>query len=269
MKAPIFKDAVVIVTGASRGIGRELARQLASQGARLALAARHQPALESAAAECQGLGGQAIVIPTDVSQEKACAELVQETVERFGRIDMLINNAGITMWAEFDQVRDLSMFEQVMRVNYLGSLYTTYYALPYLKQTRGRIVGVCSLAGRAGIPSRSGYSASKHAMAGFFDALRIELDSAGVSVSLVYPGFVATGSQERGFGADGQPLGKNPIRLADAMTPEKCAAIILKVAARRQREEVMTLRGKLAQWIKLISPGIVDRLALKAIQTGR
>jgi NAD(P)-dependent dehydrogenase (short-subunit alcohol dehydrogenase family) len=267
-----FKDSVVLITGASSGIGREMARQLARQGARLVLAARRETELTAVAEECRALGPQdlqVLVVPTDVSEPAQCEALVRQTVDRFGRIDMLVNNAGVTMWARFDEVKELSIFDKIIRTNYLGSVYCTYFALPYLKQTRGRIVAVSSLAGKNGVPTRSGYAASKHAMAGFFDSLRIELAGSGVSVTVIYPGFVATGVQARAFDVTGKPLGKNPVQVAKVMQTDECAAIILRAAARRQREEVMELRGKLGLWIKLVFPGLVDRIAARAIQTGR
>lgn len=269
MEKNTFNNSVVIVTGASHGIGRALALQLADQGARLALAARSSDRLEALAEEIRGRGGQALAVPTDVADPSACRALVEGTLQAFGQIDMLVNDAGQTMWARFDQVQDLGIFEQVMRVNYLGSLYCTYYALPELKRSRGRIVGVCSLAGKTGIPERSGYAASKHAMTGFFDTLRIELEGSGVSVTMIYPAFVATGSQERGFGADGKPLGSNPLQSDKVMTADRCAAIILRAAARRQREEILSLRGKLGLWLKLAAPAWVDRMAQRAIREGR
>ncbi len=268
-RSAVFQDAVVIITGASSGIGRELACQLAEQRAKLVLAARNPEALEQVAAECRAKGGEAAAVPTDVSAAEQCRRLVEQAVERYGRIDMLINNAGTTMWARVEEIQDLNIFEKVMRTNYLGSVYCTYYALPYLKQARGRIVGVSSLTGKAGVPTRSGYAASKHAMAGFFDSLRIELQSSGVTITMVYPGFVATGVQARGFGSDGKPLGKTPLQMDAIMPTAECARIILRAAARRQREEVMTLRGKFGQWLKLIAPGLVDRIAAKAIAEGK
>jgi len=201
-----FRENVVVITGASSGIGRELAFQLADQGAWLSLAARNAERLESAAAQCRERGGKALVVPTDVSQQGQCRNLIERTVAEYDRIDALINNAGITMWARFDELQDLSLLEWIMQVNYLGSLYCTYYALPYLKQTRGRIVGVSSLTGKTGVPTRSGYAASKHAMVGFFDSLRIELADDGVSVTMIYPGFVATEARKRALGP--APRGK-------------------------------------------------------------
>jgi short-subunit dehydrogenase len=269
MPAHAFESSVVILTGASRGIGRAVALQLADQRAKLVLASRSPDLLQETAQACsQVAGAEVLAVPTDVSDPAQGRALVEQAIGRFGRIDMLVNNAGVSMWARFDEVKDLSLFEKMLRTNYLGSLYCTYYALPYLKQTRGRIVGVGSLASKAGVPYRSGYAASKHAMTGFFDSLRIELEGTGVSVTMVYPGFVATGSQGRGFGADGKPIGTAPVQMEKMMTADECAAIILRSAEKRQREEVMTLRGKLGQWIKLIAPGLVDRIARKAIESG-
>jgi NAD(P)-dependent dehydrogenase (short-subunit alcohol dehydrogenase family) len=264
-----FKDKVVIITGASSGIGRELARQLAAQGARLVLAARNQERLEAAKAECLSRGGKAIVIRTDVCEPDQCAALVQRTLDEYGRIDVLVNNAGITMWARFEEVNDLELFERIMRTNYLGSVYCTHYALPFLKQTRGQIVGISSLTGKAGVPTRSGYAASKHAMVGFFDSLRIEVAPAGVSVTMIYPGFVASEVRARAFGPDGRPLLTSPVQEGKVMAMQTCARLTIQAMAKRKRELVMTLRGKLGQWIKLVAPALVDRIASQAIKAGR
>jgi short-subunit dehydrogenase len=269
MAASIFKDKVVVITGASSGIGRELAYQLAEQGAWLSLAARNGERLAAVAGECQVRGGRAIAIVTDVSEQAQCAQLIQRTVDHYDRIDMFVNNAGITMWANFEDVRDIGFYEQMMRVNYLGSVYCTYYALPFLKKTKGQIIGISSLAGKNGIPKRSGYAASKHAMVGFFDTLRIEIAEYGVSVTMIYPGFVATETRKRALGADGKPIGKSPVRESEVMSAERCAQLIIQAAAARKRELIMTWRGKVGLWIKLIAPGIVDRVAKKAIIEGR
>lgn len=266
-----FRDNVVVLTGASAGIGHEMALQLARQGARLVLAARDAAKLEEAAAACRALGAKAVAIPTDVGDEAQCRALVDGAVAEFGRIDTLVNNAGVGMWARFEEMTDLAPFERIMRVNYLGSVYPTYYALPHLKKTKGRIVAVNSLTGLTGVPTRSGYAASKHAAAGFFDSIRIELDGSGVTVTQVFPGFVRTEIRERAFGPDGQPLGRgnSPVREAEVMTAEECARLTLDAAAKRKRELVMTLRAKIGAKLKLIAPGLVDRIAKKAIEQGK
>jgi short-subunit dehydrogenase len=264
-----FNDNVVIITGASSGIGKELALQLARQGAKLALAARHLDALEPVVKACAERGGEAMAVLTDVADKVQCKRLIDKTIERYGRIDTLVNNAGLSMWARFEEITDLSLFEKIMQVNYFGSLYCTWYALPYLKKTRGRLVGVSSLTGKTGVPTRTGYAASKHAMAGFFDSLRVELKQSGVSVTMIYPGFVATAVRERAFGSDGKALGKSHLEEANVMTVEECVQQIIPVISRRKRELVMTTRGKVGMWLKLIAPALVDKIALRSIEKGR
>ena len=173
------------------------------------------------------------------------------------------------MWAMFDDVTDLSIFEKIMRTNYLGSVYCTHYALPHLKASRGQIVSVSSLTGKNGVPTRSGYAASKHAMVGFFDTLRIELGDDGVDVTMIYPDFVATETRARAFGADGKPLGKSPVREDEIMTVEQCVDLMLPAIQKRKRELVMTLRAKVGQYIKPFAPKLIDNVARKAIQAGK
>ena len=264
-----FKDNVVILTGASTGIGEAMAYELARQGACLVLAARNVARLEEVAAACRARGGRALVAPTDVTDEEECRELVERTVAEYGRLDTLINNAGLSMWMKLEDVVDLSTLEYLMRVNYFGSLYCTYYALPHLKRSRGRIVAIASVAARTGIPTRTGYSASKHAMVGFFESLRIEVEDDGISVTISFPDFVASGMHTRSLGADGQPLGHNPLQVDKIMTSEECARLTLAGAADRKRQIVMSNRSRFGQWLKLIAPGAVDRIAKRAIAKGK
>src|SRR5512146_660090 len=162
MKADAFRDQVVIVTGASAGIGKALALLLASQRAKIAIAARRAERLDAVAAECCQSGGEVLVIPTDVTDEVQCKALIEKTIEAFGRLDMLINNAGLAVSAMFDEFRDLHLFKHTMDVNFYGAVYCTYYALPYLKQTKGRIVAVSSVGGKAAVPYNTPYCASKY-----------------------------------------------------------------------------------------------------------
>lgn len=264
-----FHENVVVITGASSGIGRAVALELAAQDAWLVLAARREGKLQEVATQCEKRGGVTTIVPTDVSDQAQCQRLIQQAVTAYGRLDTLINNAGITMWARFEEIEDLSLLERIMQVNYFGSVYCTHYALPHLKERQGRLVGVSSLTGKTGVPTRTGYAASKHAMAGFFDSLRIELGGSGVSVTMIYPGFVRSEVRERALGPDGQPLGKSPVQESKVMTAEECARIIVDAAARRKREVVMTTTGKLGQWLKLIAPGLVDSIARRKIEKGR
>ena len=272
-----FANKTIILTGASAGIGRALALSLAQQGANLVLAARNQAALEEIAAACtlqpgtaiaSGTAPRAIAIPTDVTQPEACQQLIEKAIATFGQIDSLINNAGISMVTRFDEITDLSIFEQVMQVNYLGAVYCTHYALPYLKASRGLLVAISSLSGKTAVPTRTGYVASKHAMQGFFDTLRIELRGTGVDVLVVSPGFVATDIRERALGANGQPLGQSPRDESQGnMSVDECVRQIVWAMERRKREHLMTLKGKVTPWAKLMAPGFVDRIAAYTTRT--
>lgn len=262
-----FAGQVVLLTGASSGIGAELARQFAVQGAKLALAARDVARLETVAAECRALGGEALVVPGDVSEEPSCASMVQRTIMHYQRLDVLVNNAGLGSSGLFEQITDLSIFDTLMRVNYLGSVWCTAHALPHLKQSRGRIVAISSLTGLTGVPKRTVYAATKHAMAGFFDSLRIELDGSGVSVTVIYPGFVFSEINRRALSPDGTPFGDHGYqrRKGETMETDECCRQILRAVERRDRDLVMTWRGKIGRLLKLISPALVDRIARNVI----
>ena len=264
-----MKDNVVVITGASKGIGAELALQLADRGAQLALAARNVEELEAVAAKCRAKGAKTIAVKADVGVEADCKALMDATVTEFGRIDTLVNNAGATMWARFEDITDMSILQRIMQVNYMGAVYCTHYALPHLKKTQGRLVGISSLAGRTGVPTRTGYAASKHAMTGFFDSLRIELADSGVAVTMIYPGFVSTGIRENASGPDGKPIAVSPVKEGEVMGVEECARIIVAAMQTRKREVIMTARGKIGLWLKLVAPGLIDRIARRAIERGR
>ena len=259
-----FANKTFIITGASAGIGKTLALKLAEQGAKLVLAARNRDALEVIADACIKSGAQALVVPTDVKNSADCRNLIEQTVKFFGAIDGLVNNAGISMSVRFEEVKDLTLFERIMQVNYLGAVYCTHYALPYLKTSQGLLVAISSLTGKTGVPTRSGYAASKHAMQGFFDSLRIELRGTGVDVLVVSPGFVATDIRNRILGADGKPIVASlPKGQKNIMSAEECVSQILRAMQGRKRELVMTRQGSFGRWLKLIAPDLVDRIAYK------
>jgi NAD(P)-dependent dehydrogenase (short-subunit alcohol dehydrogenase family) len=260
---------VALITGASDGIGAEIARQLArAHGTSLALvlAARDLERLQAVAAECERSGAQALALRTDVADQGQCRALVAQAVARFGRIDVLFNNAGRSAHALFEDVPDLAWYEELMRVNLWGSVWCTQAALPWLKASQGRIVAVSSLAGLVGVPGRTAYSASKFAMTGFFEALRAELKGAGVSVTIAYPGVVDTRIRYRGFDAHGPEAGRSGLREDGAMPVDVCARLIIDGMRRRRREVVMTAKGKFARLLKLVAPGLVERVALAALK---
>jgi NAD(P)-dependent dehydrogenase (short-subunit alcohol dehydrogenase family) len=260
---------VIVITGASDGIGAEMARQLARSRGKdvaLVLAARKVEQLQSVADACTALGALALVVPTDVCDQSQCRHLIAAAAERFGRIDALVNNAGRSAHALFEDVQDLGWYEDLMRVNLWGSVWCTHAALPYLKASRGRLVAVSSLAGLVGVPGRSAYGASKFAMSGFFESLRAELKPHGVSVTTAYPGVVDTRIRYRGYNAQGGELGSSSLKEDKAMPVAECAGLIIGGMQARRREVVMTAKGKLGRWLKLLAPGLVEKLALAALK---
>lgn len=264
-------NQVVLLTGASVGIGREMALQLAGRGgpgARLALAARDAAKLEEVAALCRERGAETLVVPTDVGVESECRRLIESVGAAFGGIDTLLLNAAQDMGARLDELADASVLERIMRINYLGPAWLTLAALPLLKARRGRLVVVSSLAGLTGVPTRTGYAASKHALHGFFDSLRIELAGSGVSVTLVCPDFVKSEIHRRALGPDGKAVGKSPLREERIMTAARCAALILAAAEGRRRMVLLSLRGRLGRYVQVVAPGLIDRIAARAVERG-
>lgn len=264
MTPDAFHDQVVIVSGASAGIGRSLALQLVARGAKVVVAARRAERLEQVAAECRQRGGEVLAVPTDVSDEAQCKLLVEKTVAAFGRLDMLINNAGMAVSALLDEFPDLRLFRRTVDINFYGAVYCTYYALPHLKQSKGRIVAVSSLGGKSAIPYNTPYCAGKYALHGFFDSLRMELVQHGVSCTVICPWWVISEFHEAQLNKDGVPRGQRgrAIYSKNMMTADQCAAITLKAAYRRRREVLMGPGGA-AVLFKTLAPGLLDWLTFK------
>jgi short-subunit dehydrogenase len=262
-----YRDQVVIVTGASAGIGQAVARLLAREGAKIVIAARRAERLEQLRAECRSDGAEVLAVPTDVADESQCKALVDQTLETFGRLDMLVNNAGLAASALFDEFPDLSLFRHTLNVNLYGAVYLTYYALPYLKQSKGRIVAVSSLGGKAAIPYNTPYCASKYGLHGFYDSLRMELLPHGVSITVICPWWVATEFHAAQLTKDGVPRGVSrgkDFYSSRTMSAERCAEITLRAAEKRRREVLMG-PGRLAVWLKVLAPGVLDWLAVKML----
>jgi short-subunit dehydrogenase len=266
MEPENFWEKVVIITGASSGIGRALALQLAREGAWVALAARNAERLQMLAEECRALGGRAEVIPTNVAEESACRALVARTMDSFGRIDMLINNAGLSVVGKLNELPDLRLFHYVMDVNFFGALSCCYYALPHLREAKGRIVNVSSLGGLLTIPYNTSYCASKFALQGFSDSLRMELTGSGVSVTVISPYWVVTEFHENLLDKDGKPKGPlgRAIYTGKMMTAEKCARISLD-AARRRKREVLMGSGRWGMLLRWIAPSLVDKVTIDSV----
>jgi NAD(P)-dependent dehydrogenase (short-subunit alcohol dehydrogenase family) len=265
MMSKAFTGQRALITGASSGIGEELAVALAARGVRTALVGRRQKELERVAERCRAAGAPSIVVPGDVSEPGFANEAVKATVDAFSGLDILVNNAGISMWARFDEIEDVSIFERLMKVNFLGAVYFTHAALPYVRESRGQLVAVSSLTGITGVPTRTAYSASKHAMQGFFDSLRVELRETGVNVLVVSPGFVDTPIREKVLGADGSEQGYRGRVSEEPMPLPVAVAQIVRAIERRDRELVMTARARVGRFLRLVAPGVVDGIAAKAV----
>lgn len=265
-----FNNKVIIITGASEGIGRELSHQLARHGAKLVLSARNQERLDSLKAELSeyyaNVEDEVLVVPADVCDQNACQSLVDNTIRKFSRLDILVNNAGMSMWAKFEDLKDLSIFNRLYQLNVTSVAYCTHAALPYLKQSQGMIVGVSSVAGITGVPTRTAYSASKHALIGFLDSLRIELLPHNIDVVCVAPDFVISEIHKRALDSDGNPLGQSPMQKNKIMSTERCCELIIAAMQQKTRLAVLSNRGKIGRWLKLLWPSLIDKLALKAIQ---
>lgn len=253
-----MKDKIVLITGASSGIGKALAYEFASRGASLVLAARRLDRLQLIKEDLPNT--PIVIVKADVSIEEECQHLIDQTVAHYGKIDVLINNAGISMRALFADV-DIKVIKKLMDVNFWGTVYCTKSALPYLLKTKGSVVGVISIAGYVGLPARTGYSASKYAIRGFLDALRIENLKTGLHVLVAAPGFTASEVREAALMQDGTSQGHTPRNESKMMSAEKCAWYIANAVKKRKREIILTfLEGKMTVFLGKIVPGLLDKL---------
>ena len=253
-----MKNKVVVITGASSGIGRSLAYEFASRGCKLVLAARRVELLNQIKAQLNQ--AEILVQQTDVSMESDCSQLIRKAVDHFGRIDILINNAGISMRAIFEDV-DLDVIRRLMDVNFWGTVYCTKYALPYLLRTKGSVVGIISIAGFVGLPGRTGYSASKFAIRGFLDALRIENLKRGLHVLVAAPGFTASEVRKAALTASGSKQGETPRKEEKMMTADECARHIANAVQKRKRQLILTFtEGKLSVFLGKFLPKLLDKL---------
>ncbi len=262
-------DHAILITGASSGIGAALALQCAAQGAWLVLTARREHELDLVAQQCIAHGGRAVYVAGDITDPVHAHHVVERGQQAYGKLDIVVCNAGIGGHFRVDAVTDLSVYERIMRVNYLGAVYVTHHALPHLRASRGRLVSMSSLAGKTGVPMRAAYAASKHAMQGFFDSLRIELAGSGVSVTSLCPGFVQTPIREHALDADGTPRGVSHIREQTAMSVDECAEACVRAIVARRRELIFTVRGRVGAVLRPLVPGVIDRVAAAAVREGR
>jgi short-subunit dehydrogenase len=252
---------VVIITGASSGIGRALAIEYAKRGASLSLAARRIHQLNQLKDELPNT--EILAIQTDITNEIECKNLIDKTIQHFGHIDILINNAGLSMRALFDDI-DLKSFKQVMDVNFYGTVYCTKYALPHLLESKGSLVGIISVAGHVGLPARSAYSASKFAIRGFLDTIRLENLYSGLHVLVAAPGFTASEVRKSALTANGTPQGETPREEEKMMSAEECAYLIANSIKKRERSLVLTFKeGKLSVFLSKFFPILLDHLTYR------
>ncbi len=253
----IFRDRVVIVTGASSGIGRATALEFARQGSKVVLAARSSDRLAALEEEINSMGAEVLSCITDVAIEEDCRILVEKTVEKFGTVDILVNNAGVSMRALFEDV-EIAVLKRLMDVNFWGTVYCTKYALPYIVRNRGSIVGVSSTAGFHGLPGRTGYSASKFAIHGFLETIRIEYLKEKLHVMIIAPGFTASEVRKHALMADGSEQGNSPREEKKLASPEFVARWILKGIRKKKRNKIMTWAGRFTALLQRIIPAVVD-----------
>jgi len=254
----LFKDKVVIITGASSGIGRATALEFARNGSKVVLAARTESRLIEITREIISSGGEAFYVVTDVSRESDCRRLVELTVEKYTGIDILVNNAGLSMRSSFLEV-ELSVLHRLMDVNFWGTVYCTKYALPYLIKRKGSLIGVSSVAGFHGLPGRTGYSASKFAIHGFLETIRIENLKNGLHVMIIAPGFTSTEIRKHALTWDGSEQGESPRNEQDLMSPEYVAGWILRGIRRKKRNKLLTWDGRITALFQRIIPTVIDR----------
>jgi short-subunit dehydrogenase len=258
-----MKDKIVIITGASSGIGKALAYEFGIRGATVVLAARNFTNLQEIATDLGNLGIKSLAIQTDVTIESDCRNLIEMTLEHFGRIDVLINNAGISMRALFIDL-ELDIMRRLMDTNYWGTVYCSKYALPYLLKSKGSLLGVISIGGYIGMPGRSGYSASKFAIRGFLDSVRAENYKTGLHVLVVAPGFTASNIRKAALLADGSVQGETPRDENHMMSAEEVASRVYKAVIRRKRNLILTFyQGKLTLLINKLFPRFVDKQVYK------
>ncbi|MEF9931876.1 MAG: SDR family oxidoreductase [Bacteroidales bacterium] len=256
-----MKDKVVIVTGASSGIGLAAVKEFAAQGANVVLAARNIDKLNEIVHELKIKYNEQnfLAISTNVQEEKECKNLIDKAVDKFGKIDILVNNAGISMRAMFKDL-DLSVIKSLMDVNFWGTVYCTKYALPYLLKAKGSVVGVISIAGFKGLPARTGYSASKFAIYGFLDTLRVEHLHDGLHVMVFAPGFTTSNIRNVALTANGTTQGETPRDEAKMMSAEEVARRLVKGIIKRKAQIILTPIGNITVWLNKFFPRLVDKL---------
>ncbi|MBV9963632.1 MAG: SDR family oxidoreductase [Parafilimonas sp.] len=255
-----YSDKVIIVTGGTDGIGRALVDRLMEQGAKVVTCGRNYDKLYQL--QTMYAGKTLLAISADVSKESDCQKLVQQAINTFGTIHVLINNAGISMRALFSET-SLETLHRLMDTNFWGAVYCAKYALPYITINKGTITGISSVAGYRGLPGRSGYSASKFALQGWMEAIRTELLDSGVNVMWVCPGFTKSNIRNAALNKDVEPQGESPLDENNLMSAKDCAQYILKAIEKRRRSLILTSQGKETILLNRFMPELADKMVHK------
>lgn len=259
-----MKDKVVVITGGSSGIGKALAAEFGKHGSRILITGRNKPDLDQAVISLRNEGVTISGFPADVSLEEDNRRMAQQAIQRYGRIDVLINNAGISMRAMFEEV-EMHVLRKVMEINFFGAVYATQACLTEIIKNKGSIIGISSIAGFRGLPARTGYSASKFALNGFLESLRTELRSTGVHVLTACPGFTSSNIRKRSLVRDGSAQGESPRNEEKMMTAEECARHIYAATVKRKKILILTTQGKLAVFLNKWFPAWMDGVVYKTM----
>lgn len=256
----MLKNKTVLITGGSSGLGKALAIKLANQNANIALMSRNISQLEETALSFKN---SPLLIQGDVSSESDCQKAIEQVVRHYGGLDHLVLNAGISMWSNFADLPDLSSIQQLIQTNYIGAVNCTYHALPHLKNANGMITVISSVQGKIGVPKHTGYAASKHALEGFFNSLRLELDNK-IAILMVSPGWIAGTELKK------RSLGKRPENIPaivkkEAVSLETCCKEILSAILKRKRELIIPKKYVVLPWLKLIAPNFLDNLIRRKV----
>lgn len=254
-----MKNKVVLITGGSSGIGKALAFQFGKEGAKIAITGRNENNLNQVVSQLNAAGISALGIVADAASENDSFKVVEKVISTFGQLDVLINNAGISMRALFNDC-DVKVLKEVMDINFYGTVYATKAALPHILKTKGSIIGISSIAGYRGLPGRTGYSASKFAMNGFLEALRTELLYSGVNVLTASPGFTSSNIRNTALNAEGKAQSESPLDEGNIMSAEEVALHIYNATVARKRTIVLTSQGKLTVFLSKWLPGVLDKL---------
>lgn len=259
-----LKEKVVIITGASSGIGKACALAFAKEGCKVMLAARDETKLTAVMNEITQGGGIATICKTDVSKEEDCQQLINTTIKQFGTVHILINNAGNSMRALFADV-DLKVLKELMNINFWGTVFCTRYAMNEILKNKGTIAGISSIAGYKGLPGRTGYSASKFAMQGFMEALRTENLKTGIHVMIVCPGYTTSNIRNTALNKEGKAQGETPFDESKLMSAEKVADKIVRGVIKKKRTIILSMQGKLTVLFNKFFPALLDKIVYRVV----